>query len=792
MTKLPIAKMGCLLFVFCVSAAIAAPAQAVSIGACAYGQMKESVFPPFTSCTLSANPGDVIDVTMASADPNFVAYVGIADFNGNEIAAGCGPELDGILIPDTPLTAVFSSCGGAGADYFWIYIQSTNHPSGAVSLPFGQTQSGTISLPAQSNTYTISTNAKDEVVNFTMTATSGALSPRIRVYNSAGGLLVEAANRSAESGNCTGGSVLQLNSVALPSAGTYTVLVGDCYSDGGGAGGDDSGDLNTGNYNIYMQRTETLTPLLSFDGSDGSNPQWGALVQGVDGNFYGTTTGGGANSGGCSRSPGCGTVFKITPGGALTTLHNFNDDANGWGPMPGLALATNGDFYGVNSNGGNFGVCFGLGCGVAFKISPGGTLNTLLEFNRGAEGGNPNSVLVQATNGNFYGTTVNGGTNGDGAIFEMTPAGALTTLHDFDFTDGWDPQNALMVQGADGDLYGETAGGGSFSCPSPAVGCGTVFRITPGGGFTSLHSFKGSDGSVPFGGLVQGSDGNFYGTTYAGGTNGDGTVFKITPGGRVTTLHSFDGTDGSNPDGGLVQANDGNFYGTTFAGGANGDGTIFEITAGGALTTLHNFNGADGANPNAALLQGTGGTFYGTTYAGGTSGDGTVFSLSTGLGAFVSFVPAARPVGGVVGIFGQGFTDTTAVYFGAAASFHVESDTYLTATVPAGADTGPIIVVEGPAVGAVILTSNKIFRVTPQISSFSPPSGSAGATVVITGDSLAGATEVVFECGKQATFTVDSDTQITATVPAGAMTGSINVVTPGGHVSSPTVFTVTP
>jgi uncharacterized repeat protein (TIGR03803 family) len=632
-----------------------------------------------------------------------------------------------------------------------------------------------------------------------MTATSGALSPRIRVYNSAGGLLVEAANRSAESGNCTGGSVLQLNSVALPSAGTYTVLVGDCYSDGGGAGGDDSGDLNTGNYNIYMQRTETLTPLLSFDGSDGSNPQWGALVQGVDGNFYGTTTGGGANSGGCSRSPGCGTVFKITPGGALTTLHNFNDDANGWGPMPGLALATNGDFYGVNSNGGNFGVCFGLGCGVAFKISPGGTLNTLLEFNRGAEGGNPNSVLVQATNGNFYGTTVNGGTNGDGAIFEMTPAGALTTLHDFDFTDGWDPQNALMVQATDGDLYGETAGGGSFSCPSPAIGCGTVFRITPGGGFTSLHSFKGTDGAVPYGGLVQGSDGNFYGITYVGGANGDGTVFKITPSGMVTTLHSFDGTDGSNPNGGLVQATDGNFYGTAFGGGSNGFGTLFKITSGGTLTTLHNFDGIDGAHPYGALLQATNGTFYGTTSycnlfgtPGGcgcpTLGCGTIFSVSVGLGPFVTFLPAARPVGDVVEILGQGFRGATGVSFnGTSAAFTVESDTYLTAIVPAGATTGSITVSEPGG----ILTSSKIFQVTPQISSFSPSTGSAGTTVVITGDSLAGATEVVFACGKIATFTMDSDTQITATVPAGAMTGAINVVTPGGHVGSATVFTVT-
>jgi uncharacterized repeat protein (TIGR03803 family) len=320
---------------------------------------------------------------------------------------------------------------------------------------------------------------------------------------------------------------------------------------------------------------------------------------------------------------------------------------DGSGPTPGLVLATDGDFYGLNSNGGS------TGNGVAFKITAGGTLTTLLDgFNFG-EGANPNSVLVQATNRNFYGTLVNGGTtpcydvDGCGSIFEMTPAGALTVQHKFDFTDGWDAQNALMVQATDGDLYGETAGGGIVSsvCPprGAGAGCGTVFRITLGGEFTLLHNFEGTDGYDPTGGLVQGSDGDLYGTTYGGGANRDGTVFKITPGGTFTKLHNFNGTDGSNPDGGLVQGTDGNFYGTTSAGGANGDGTIFEITPGGALTTLHNFNGTNGANPNAVLLQATGGTFYGTTYAGGTSGNGTVFSLSTGLGPFATFLPAARP-----------------------------------------------------------------------------------------------------------------------------------------------------
>jgi uncharacterized repeat protein (TIGR03803 family) len=529
---------------------------------------------------------------------------------------------------------------------------------------------------------------------------------------------------------------------------------------------------------------QTFTNLFTFDGANGSYPQPSPLVQGIDGNFYGTTSGGGLYDS-CMYGT-CGTVFKITPDGTLITLHNFDGGTDGSGPMPGLVLATNGDFYGVNSNGGG-------GDGAAFKITAGGTLTTLLGFNDGADGGNPNSALIQATNGNLYGTDVNGGTHGDGAIFEMTPAGALTTLYDFDFTDGWDPQNAPLVQATDGNLYGTTGGGGTSSN-------GTVFRITPGGEFTSLHSFNGSDGSGPYGGLVQATDGNLYGTTESGGANNDGTFFKITPAGSVTTLHSFDGTDGSNYKGGLVQATDGNFYGSAFGGGANGYGTIFTITPEGTLTTLHNFDGTDGAHPYGSLLQATNGMFYGTTsYCDlygtpsgcgcPTLGCGSVFSVSVGLAPFVSFVRNLGHVGLSVQILGQGFTGATAVSFnGIPASFTVKSDTYLTATVPVGATNGFVTVTELSGT----LTSNKIFRVVPWIASFSPTSGPVGATVVITGESFTGATRVVFACGNQATFTVDSDTQITATVPASALTGAINVVTPSGPVGSTTVFTVTP
>ena len=540
---------------------------------------------------------------------------------------------------------------------------------------------------------------------------------------------------------------------------------------------------------------QTFTSLTSFDVTNGANPQWGPLVQGRDGNFYGTTSGGGILNSGCFRSPDgyCGTLFKVTRGGTLTKLYAFTNGKDGSGPMPGLILATDGDFYGVNTNGGNFGFCFAIGCGAAFKMSAAGTLTPLFDFTF-SKAANSASALVEATNGDFYGTSVNGGisgcgptADGCGMIFAITPRGELTVLHDFDFNDGWDPQGAALIQAKDGKFYGETSGGGGSS--NCANGCGTVYRVGPLGVYEVLHRFKGTDGYGPQGGLVRGSDGNFYGTTNAGGAQGDGTVFRISAEGALTTLHSFDENDGSNPGGGLVQATDGNFYGATYAGGANGVGTVFRITPAGTLTTLHSFDGTDGSNPDAGLVQATDGNFYGTTYAGGANGVGTVFSLSVGLGPFVSFVGNSGVIGQTVEILGQGFTGTTAVTFnGTPAVFTVQSETYLTAMVPAGATTGFISVTDPGGT----LKSNKEFRVTPLVESLTPSSGPAGTSVVIAGESLTQATEVVFACGQKASFTVDSDAQITAIVPQGAKSGRITITTPSGIGESPTPFTVTP
>jgi uncharacterized repeat protein (TIGR03803 family) len=268
---------------------------------------------------------------------------------------------------------------------------------------------------------------------------------------------------------------------------------------------------------------------------------------------------------------------------------------------------------------------------------PAQTLNTLFGFS-GPDGASPDGGLIQGKDGNFYGTASNGGPNcgveGCGTVFMITPDGTLTTLYNFcslpNCVDGLFPAAAL-IQGSDENFYGTTFGGG-------ASGNGTVFQITASGTLTTLHSFDGSDGSTPFAALIQARDGNFYGTTYAGGAANGGTVFKMTPSGTLTTLYSFcfqDSCDhGDSPEAGLVQGRDGNFYGTTEFGGPvrPAVGTVFKITPTGTLTTLQDFTNGNGAYPQGGLVQAKDGNFYGTTRQGGPNGFGTVFKItSTGM-----------------------------------------------------------------------------------------------------------------------------------------------------------------
>jgi uncharacterized repeat protein (TIGR03803 family) len=477
-------------------------------------------------------------------------------------------------------------------------------------------------------------------------------------------------------------------------------------------------------------RAQMFTTLAVFDGTNGANPAYMSPVQGISGGLYGTTTQGGL-SGLCEG--GCGTIFEITRGGVFDSIYSFCSQANcsdGVLPAAGLLLALSGNFYGTTRNGGA-----NLDGGTIFEISPGGNLKTLYSFCSEANcvDGNSPSGLVQAPDGNFYGTTYYGGAysqgvaSGYGTIFKVTAEGALTSLYSFcsqaNCADGANPF-AGLIQGTDGALYGVAAGGANCY----PYGCGTVFKITTAGMLTTVVSFDGADGNGPSGPLVQGADGNLYGTTGLGGissncpsTNGCGTVFKLTFNGKLTTLYNFCGqpncADGAGPNGGLVLATDGNFYGTTYGGGDIGNGTVFKITRGGKLTTLHTFceqtGCADGAQPMGGLVQATDGNFYGTAEYGGQGPldcCGTVFSLSTGLGPFVTFVRAAGKIGQTGGILGQGFTGTTSVLLnGTPASFAVRSDTYLTATIPTGAATG-YVTVDTPG---GTLTSNVPFFVIP-------------------------------------------------------------------------------
>ena len=404
-----------------------------------------------------------------------------------------------------------------------------------------------------------------------------------------------------DGGNIAGSTsgTLTITGVTDADDGAYSVVVSDDFYWAASA----DADLTV---LTVVQTGYTLTTLRSFtSGSDGANLN--GLAQGANGNLYGTAQSGGVN--------GCGTAFRITTNGSLSGVVSFNQ-TNGAYPYAGVVQAADGNFYGTTLQGGT------AFAGSVFRLSPLLAVLNLYSFTGGVDGNLPTAGLIQGSDGGLYGTTYAGGTYGLGAVFKITTNGLLTTLYSFTGdADGADPWGGL-VQGTDGNFYGTTEVGGLYG--------GTVFRITPTGTLTTLHRFNGgSDGAYPVGSLIQGADRNFYGTTFQGGTNGSGgTVFKVDTNGNVTILHQFGAGDGANPVAGLVQGWDGNLYGTTEIGGLGGYGTAFKITTNGVLTTLVWFNWANGAYPEAPLIQAVNGNFYGTTFYGGASGYGTVFQLT--------------------------------------------------------------------------------------------------------------------------------------------------------------------
>lgn len=463
---------------------------------------------------------------------------------------------------------------------------------------------------------------------------------------------------------------------------------------------------------------QVLTPVYTFQGLEGAVPT-APLVQGADGNFYGTTNGGGSGGG--------GTVFKLTPSGTQTTIYNFCSQAgctDGYWPYGALVQDLNGDFYGTTERGGanDGGLIFKVTKGRALSIlynfcSQNGTSAC-------ADGASPIGGLSIDSNGELYGTTELGGTSGNGTVFKITPTGVLTSLYSFcsqaGCADGANPL-AGLAQATNGDFYGATFGFGETA----PVG-GTIFTITPRGVLTTLYTFctspcSGSSG--PEGTLVVAANGDLYGTTFQGGASGNGTVFKLNKTGTLDTLYSFCSqsgcTDGATPIAGLFRATDGSFYGTTLYGGASGYGTVFKIAASGDLTTIHSFCSepgcTDGATPWAGLMQDTNGDLYGTTERGGNSGgpingDGIVFRLAVGLGPFVETRPTGGSVGEAIRVLGTHLAGATGVTFNdIPAVFTVVSPSEIAAKVPVGASSGEVQVVTPGGT----FKSNSRFRVIP-------------------------------------------------------------------------------
>lgn len=448
-------------------------------------------------------------------------------------------------------------------------------------------------------------------------------------------------------------------------------------------------------------QAQVFTPLHSLQQKDGTFPV--GVTQGIDGNLYGATAGNQPRET-CPGVVGCGTLFKITTDKVFTTLHKFDftDGSSPAVPIQGV----DGNLYGTTYEGGLHGGFYRNG--TAFSLTPDGTFTKLHDFSA-VGGGNPTG-LIQVADGSFYGAALSGGSGQSGTIFHMNSSGAASRVYTFcpqifPCPDGAAPSS--LIQGIDGNFYGTASlDGASFG--------GTVFKVTPKGVLTTLHSFCTSgepcpDGSDPRQLVALG--GMFYGTTTTDGVNEGGTVFQITPNGVLTTIYSFcaeaDCADGFGPTGGLIVGSEGGLYGTT-QGGGTGDGTIFKITPAGSLTTLYSFRNSDGKSPSP-LMQDTDGNFYGTLGMGGSQQLGMIFRFSTGLRPFVKTLQTSGKEGSSVIILGTSLTDATSVSFnGTAASFTVVSATEITATIPAGATTGKIQV--GTPTGSLV--SNIPFRVT--------------------------------------------------------------------------------
>jgi len=445
---------------------------------------------------------------------------------------------------------------------------------------------------------------------------------------------------------------------------------------------------------------------------------------------------------------------------ALYPYPNTDNNTSGISNKSFFAQGPDGELYDTNYSGGEY------NNGSVFEMSTSGDYELLYSFCQAGgslcpDGLDPNGGVTLGSDGDFYGTTWGGGINGNGTVFKITPAGKLTTLHSFSGvgTDGSGPYYPVL-QASNGDFYGTTSAGGEY-------GNGTFFKITSKGSLTTLASFESSVNGYTPNLPVEGTDGDFYGTTNNGGPDSDcncGVVYKATAAGKITVLYTFPSGQGS-PVGQLVQGSDGNFWGVTDGSAFISCGELFKISSSGDFTVVHTFAGqpTDACGPVSGLIAGSDGNLYGVSPPGGSANYGVIYKVDPSTDAFDVIYSFCS--GSTCTFYGPGpvlIQDTNGTFYGnTGGSSDGGSDFF-------SFDTG---------LGPFVRTLTQ--------------SGDVGASIEFYAQDFTGTTEVEFN-GTSATFTVDSDYELTATVPSDATTGPVSVVTPSGTLTALSKFSVTP
>lgn len=578
-----------------------------------------------------------------SVAANYVAFNTLYSFNNPP--AGADPHADLVAGPDGAFYGTTTTGGlyglgvvfriTTGGNYSIVYSFGANHGTNGFPLD-GANPGSALTLGNDGAFYGTADSGgiSNAGVVFRMT-TNGSFTTLYSFTNGVApatlGSLILGTNGNFYGTSASGGTNGRGLAYVITPQGTFTPLY--CFSNGpsypegltlgidGNFYGVTWGTNSAGPGTVFRMAPDgTIVYLHGFDIGDGDHPD-APLVLGSDGDFYGTTEQGGLNND--------GVIFKISPDGAFTLLYSFTGGADGNGPEDRLVPSGDGGFYGTTFSGGDYSQ------GAVFELLANGDVSPIFEFSRaGPEGELPEAGLTLGIDGNFYGTATAGGTNGQGAIYKLTPGAGVTPFYSWPAPlRGAFPQGRLLLTG-DGSLYGTLTysnGAGSALQMSIGQGDGAVFKLAPDGSLTLLHSFtNGVDGSRPAAGLTLAPDGNVYGVTTHGGTYSNGTVFSITKDGTFSSLYSFTGEkDGAAPTGELVSDSTGLLYGTTLQG-ASGFGTVFTITTNGILTPLYAFSGAaDGGSPFTGLTLGPDGNYYGTTSGVGTTNDGTIFCITT-------------------------------------------------------------------------------------------------------------------------------------------------------------------